>query len=97
MAKVSRLGDIVTGYCSSGTHGSQSGVIISASSDVLANSIGVARIGDIVQAGCGHTGTIVSGALKTNANGRAIARIGDSFSGTYSGTIVAGSPNVDCE
>ncbi|HRR48407.1 MAG TPA: PAAR domain-containing protein [Bacteroidales bacterium] len=97
MAKVSRLGDAVTGYCSSGIHGYQDGVIIECSPNVNANGIGVARVGDKVRANCGHIGTIVSGALNTNANGRAIARIGDSFSGTYSGTIVAGSPNVDCE
>ncbi len=97
MAKVSRLGDAVTGHCSAGDHGHQNGVIVECSPDVNANSIGVARVGDRVRANCGHYGTIVSGASKTNANGRAIARIGDSFSGTFSGTIVAGSPNVDCE
>lgn len=96
MASVSRLGDRTTGYCSShgGTYG---GTITSSSSDVKANSKGVARVGDTVTSDCGHTGIINSGAATVKANGQSIARVGDSFTGTYTGTITEGSPDVNAE
>jgi uncharacterized Zn-binding protein involved in type VI secretion len=91
--KLARLNDATTGSCA--IHGPQSGTITSASGDVSANSLGVARVGDTVTAACGHTGSISSGAARTSVNGSPAARINDSFTGTYSGTITGGSPNVD--
>lgn len=70
MPNVCRLGD-------TSNHG---GVIISASSDVLANGIGVARQGDLHACPIpGHGVTaITTGSPDTNANGQPIARVGDS-------------------
>ena len=68
----------------------------------------VARIGDSVLPGCGHTSTIVSGSGTTNADGIPVARIGDSTFGTCplghpkspfvgGGTIISGSGTTNAD
>lgn len=93
MAKVARKGDSTTGICSVCSC-TRAGEIVTGSSNVNANGKQVAKIGDTVRATCGHTGTIDSGG-SPNVNSDKIARVGDTFSGTYTGTITGGSPNVN--
>lgn len=93
MAGVARIGDRTFGYCSS-HDGNFLGTVIGGSSDVKANSQGIARLGDTVLSDCGHTGTINSANASVNVNGIKAARNGDSFTGTYSGTITEGSTDV---
>jgi uncharacterized Zn-binding protein involved in type VI secretion len=85
MPQVARLGD-------TSDHG---GVIISASDDVFANGIGVARLGDLHDCPIpGHGVTpIVTSSEKVFANDRGVARIGDQAA--CAATIVSGSPNVE--
>lgn len=85
MPAIARLGDT----------SSHDGVIITASSDVRANGVGVARIGD--QHSCpipGHGVTsIITGSAVTRANGSGVARIGDAAG---CGAIInTGSPSVN--
>ncbi|QXG42911.1 polymorphic toxin type 44 domain-containing protein [Pseudomonas viridiflava] len=62
--------------------------IISASSDVLANVMNVARVGDI----CACGAVIVAGFPSILVNGRPMAHLGSPTS--HGGMIVAGSPDV---
>jgi len=93
MPGIARFNDIVVGSCSS--HGSQVGIIITASGNVNANSIGIARNSDIVQAGCGDIGIISTSSVTVKSNGMGIARNSDQVIGVFSGTIVMASPNVN--
>ena len=93
--KVARLGDRTQGTCSCHLVPiNVGGSITTASPDVFANGIAVARIGDTVLADCGHTGTIVSASPDVYANVKKIARVGDQTEGCYVAVIIAGSPNV---
>jgi uncharacterized Zn-binding protein involved in type VI secretion len=100
MAGVARLGDQHSGVCDHGLKccpHSVVGEIASASGDVKANGIGVARLGDSVTHNCPHCGTgVISSASGTvKANGIGVARLGDSV--TYpggGGTIISASGNV---
>lgn len=87
--KVARLADITDGVCK--YDGPQKGKIITASTNTKTNQRGIARIGDIVQAKCGHVGHIITGSGNVVTNNRKTARIGDKFQGIYSGTIITGS------
>jgi uncharacterized Zn-binding protein involved in type VI secretion len=71
-------------------------VIITASSDVLANDIGVARQGDLHSCPIpGHGITaITTGSPDTDANGQPVARIGDTCG--CGATLVSGSPDTFC-
>ena len=100
MPAIARIGDRHTGICS---HGGDccphavSGVIVAGSSNVNANGIPVARLGDAVTHSCPHCGTgVVSSVSGTVfANGIGVARLGDSV--TYpggGGTIVSASSDV---
>ena len=100
MPGVARIGDSHSGICDHGEdccpHG-VSGVIVAGSSNVKANGIGVARLGDAVTHSCPHcgTGNISSASGKVRANGIGVARLGDSV--TYpggGGTITSASVNV---
>lgn len=96
MSQIARQGDIGVGTCR--CHRSpigMSGTIIASTGVVFCDGIPVARSGDIVMGGCGHTGVIVSSSSVTTADGKPIARVGDSFVGCFSGTIVSGSPKSD--
>ncbi len=89
MNKICRLGDKAVGNCS--VHGFQNGTIITCSDKLFDSGIGVARIGDVVLADCGHTGIISICSDKTFDNDKGVARVTDSFDGIYSGTLVTGS------
>jgi len=62
--------------------------IVSASSDVLANVMNVARVGDV----CACGAVIVAGFPSILVNGRPMAHLGSPTS--HGGMIVAGSPDV---
>lgn len=97
MTGVARAADIWLGECcchSDPTCVEMTGPIITFSSDVIVNSRGIARLGDITIGGCGHTGVIVSCSPDVIANGRGVARLGDSVIGCNIGVIVTCSPNV---
>lgn len=89
---VARLGDATYGTCY--CHKSPieiGGKIISASKDVITNSRGTARFGDVVQADCGHTGVICTASNKTITNNRGTARLGDVTTGCYIASIITAS------
>ena len=90
---VARLNDICSGTCR--YHGQQTGKIIESSSDVTVNGVGVARVGDKVQANCGHFGTIVDNGLNVYANNKSIARINDTTEGDFTATITTSSSDVN--
>lgn len=92
--QVARIGDATFGVCR--IHGNQNGRIISCSGNVFANALGVARLGDAVQADCGHVDYIISGSSTVYANGMAVARVGDRIgqSGIYTASITEGSTNT---
>lgn len=87
MAAIARLGD-------ASNHG---GHIITASSDVKADGIGVARQGDSHQCPISGHGTTPLTAIttKTKVNGRLVITVG-AHAGCGA-TIVAGSPNANAE
>jgi len=98
MPGIARYYDLVVGICSGHiTPISTTGFIITTSSDVKANSLGIARNSDIVLASCGggHIGIIVTSSGSVKSNGLGIARMGDTVTGVFSGTIVQGSPDVN--
>lgn len=92
MLGVARLGDKTTGTCK--THGAQEGRIVQASQDVLTDSIGTARLGDMIQANCGHTAKIVTASSVTYADSIGVARLGDKGEGTYTCTIISASEDT---
>lgn len=94
MRGTARLGDRCSGTCS--VHpGTIGGTIITASGDVDANNRGIARLGDVVLADCGHQALIITAANFTKANTRGMARLSDLVQGNeYKGTIVSCSDNV---
>ena len=57
----------------------------------------IARVGDSVLPGCGHTSTIVSGSGTTNADGIPVARLGDPVAGPYVATITSGSGTTNAD
>lgn len=82
MPKVARLGD-------PGSHG---GVIVTASPDVYANGIKVARIGDTYACPIHGPNPIVEGSPDVYANDRKVARVGDA---TACGAVISdGSPDT---
>jgi uncharacterized Zn-binding protein involved in type VI secretion len=95
MPNVCRLTDQGFGTCTGHTGSIDTGgIIISSSGNVFANGLGVAGINDTVLSFCGHVGIIITGSGTVFRNGISVARIGDLFSGTYSGVLITGSPNV---
>ena len=90
MSGIAILGDSTVGYCK--IHQIQvNGTIVSASTNVGCNGMGVARLGDTVLAECGHIGTIVSASTTDYVNGMGVARLGDTVDGDYEATIVSAS------
>nr|DAG77000.1 MAG TPA: Baseplate wedge protein [Caudoviricetes sp.] len=92
MSQATRLGDKDTGHDACPPTG-----LITASSDVLINGMGAARVGDIYAPhGCSvhaaHSGAISSGSSTVFINGKPAARVGDSVS--CGGAVAEGSPNV---
>jgi uncharacterized Zn-binding protein involved in type VI secretion len=100
MAESARLGDKHEGVCNHGLpccpH-NVTGEISSASPNVKANGIPIARLNDSVVHNCPHCGTghVSSASGTVKANGITVARVGDSV--TYpggGGKIVSNSPDV---
>ena len=91
MSGIARLGDTGTGHEAYPSHS-----IITSSSNVFVNGIGVATVGDTLESHCDedgcHEGTLASGSSTVYANSKAICRIGDSVS--CGGTISSGSTDV---
>jgi uncharacterized Zn-binding protein involved in type VI secretion len=90
---LARLGDRTTGVCTAHKNPiTTGGTIVSASGDVTANNLGIARLGDIVQADCGHSATIISSSSSVTVNNIPAARLGDMVGGgPYTGTIISAS------
>jgi len=89
-----RENDLVKGDCL--IHGPNiMGRISTSSSDVITNGRGQARIGDKVEAECGHIATITTGSAKEFANGRNVARQNDLVGNSpYTGKIQTGSSDT---
>ena len=82
MPQVSRLTDKFEGICTCHpTPIPMTGEIITCSPDAKSEGLGVARIGDTVLGGCGHTGTISTGSTSNKTNGRFKAFIGSKVIG----------------
>jgi uncharacterized Zn-binding protein involved in type VI secretion len=85
MPAVARLGDI----------SDHNGVLITASNDVFANGIGVARTGDLHQCPIpGHGITPMTSDAVAHADGRSIVRLGIDKAGCGA-KIASASPNVN--
>lgn len=91
----SRLTDIGVGVCYCHHHPRDTvGQVITCSPNVFCNSLGVARLTDIVLGDCGHIGELVTGSPTVFANGLSLSRITDHFEGCFVGELVSGSPNT---
>jgi len=93
MSATSRLTDMWSGICC--CHPpypciSMGGQIITASSDTESSGLAQARLTDVTQGWCGHTGTIVTGSPNVFTNGLNDARIGDQVTGCNIGEIITG-------
>ena len=89
---IARMSDTCQGYCAICECG-MVGQIITGSSNVLTNNSPTARVNDIVQGACGHTGTIIA-TSKNMVNSMSIVKMGDQFQGIFSGSVITGSSNV---
>lgn len=94
---VARQNDIVIGDCE--IHGKNiKGRVIGASTNVQVNGRGVARIGDKVEAECGHVSTIVSGSTSEKPNNKPGIAHQNSTVGLpnepYKGRIITGSTDT---
>jgi uncharacterized Zn-binding protein involved in type VI secretion len=73
-----RLGDVAIGTCKCHKNTRKvKGKVITASTDTYANSLGIARLGDMVKFNCGHVAPIVSASNETFTNSLGTARLGD--------------------
>jgi len=71
------------------------GTVVGGSSDITANGIGCARVGDVVLGLCGHIGVISSGSgTNVTMNGLEMAVSGSAVTGCLIGTITTGSSDV---
>lgn len=88
---IARLNDKTIGDCSE--HGPNiKGRIVSASGNTNANNRRVARLGDKVEAECGHTAKIVTASSNTNPNFKGAARLNDKVGDSpYTGRIITAS------
>jgi uncharacterized Zn-binding protein involved in type VI secretion len=94
---VCRIGDTTNGICYHSSHDdpiAKTGSITGGSTNVFANTKGIARNGDIITASCGHTGIITGTSGNVYVNGKQIAKIGSTFTGDYRGTLSVGSSDV---
>jgi uncharacterized Zn-binding protein involved in type VI secretion len=89
---VARVTDLTVGICSG--HNPPiaiGGIIIVGSEITYADGLQVARIGDIVQAFCGHIGIIIMGSGITYSDGIQWARLSDRVAGIYNAGIITAS------
>ena len=92
MARVARLTDVFSGICTCHSPAiPMTGTITTCSSNAKSEELGVARIGDTVTGGCGHTGTIITGSTSNKTNGRFKALLGSQVAGCLVGTIISGA------
>lgn len=70
------------------------GTIITSSIDVKSGSQFCARVGDIVQGNCGHTGVIIDGCNTVIVDGVVRAQVGSNFTGDFVGVIISGESDV---
>jgi uncharacterized Zn-binding protein involved in type VI secretion len=89
---VARLNDQTRGVCA--VHGPQGGKITTASTDVITNNRGTARLNDEVTADCGHKGKISTASTTYETNGRGTARLDDQVNGTYTANIITASTDT---
>ncbi len=84
MTGIARIGDIIEGKCKN--HGDTTGTIVTGSSDVIINNVGVATVNAVGQLDCNdsHQTISITGGSTVLVNGLPIHRIGD---------ISAGDPN----
>ena len=96
MRALARVGDRTQGICICHRHPiAVGGTIKSGAADVETEGQANARIGDIVEADCGHTGIIVSGSGIVEIEGSGAAHIDDVFVGCYTGRIIEGATDVE--
>jgi uncharacterized Zn-binding protein involved in type VI secretion len=87
---VARVGDRTFGTCFSHPVPIPiGGTIVSGAPTVIAEGLGVARLGDTVITDCGHNGTIITGSPTVISAGAGSARLGDSVVGAYVATIIS--------
>ena len=94
MRGVARLGDKTIGRCTCHKDPIENmpGHIVSASPDTYADHLGVARLGDIILADCGHTAKIITSSSVSFANQLGVARLGDLGGGAcYTCKIITAS------
>lgn len=70
------------------------GIIIATATKTLTNSLPTALSNDLVVGGCGHVGQLIATTIKLITQNKRTVRMSDPFTGTFSGTIVTGSPTV---
>ena len=93
MLPVARIGDLTIGTCTGHKPPKTNvrGKILTGTASFADNMVGVAKLGDVVMAECGHTASIItcSGSVKTDM--MLIARVGDLVGrSVYTGKIVTG-------
>lgn len=92
-----RLTDVGVGICcchSSPTCIPMSGILVTASPNVNGNSLGGARLTDVMLGACGHVGIMVTGSATVFENSLPAVRLTDYFTGCFFGVVVTGSGNV---
>jgi len=94
---VSRLNDIGIGICTDHKNPlSVIATIMVSSNNRNTNSLGNARVKDILICTCGHVSEIKTGSSKLNTNNKKQSKLTSTFSGSAKGTIMTGSPNKFC-
>ena len=88
---VACVGDTFSGHCSTGHHGSVTGVIETGNELLSLDGKRVAVTGCIARGSCGCTGVVQGGSTLLSLEGQAVARVGDAITGTITGTITSGS------
>ena len=92
----SRIGDIGCGVCSCGKSHGACGMLITGSPDVITTKSPQSRLTDIIISFChGCPGIMVGSSGTVNANSLGCVRPGDDFSGSFTGNLITGSPNVN--
>lgn len=92
-----RMNDMFIGICCCHAKPpcrSSSGIIITASPNVMTENMGQARMGDIGIGFCGHSTTIVSASPTVMANNLGVARLGDTVAGCINGSIITAAGSV---
>lgn len=70
------------------------GILVTASPNVYCNTLGSARLTDIMLGACGHIGIMVTGSTTVYTNGLPEVRLTDFFTGCFTGIVVTGSGNT---